>query len=73
MNWKPAFALVLFAVTLITFLGGIRLKYSTEGEGRKEEIKEWQQEKEREETSRLAFYSNWDAPVDDFQILQLSK
>lgn len=35
MNWKPAFALVLFAVTLITFLGGIRLKYSTEGEGRK--------------------------------------
>ena len=35
MNWKPAFALVLFAVTLITFWGGIRLKYSTEGEGRK--------------------------------------
>ena len=35
MNWKPTYALVLFAVTLITFYGGSKLEYKTETEWKK--------------------------------------
>ena len=35
MNWKPAFALVLLAVTLITFLGGLLIEHKVEGNKRK--------------------------------------